>query len=207
MTIKKSLFLIPVFLVLLFLVNQAGNFLVVADTPLKADAILILMGSRGDRALQAAELWKKGLARQIIFVDDYENGREFLAERGIQLPNDAFMTTSILNQLGIPASSILTLPGEAMSTLNEAEALQLHLRQHPETDTLLLVTSKSHSRRAMIIFQAQLNKLPHHVVLCSVPSNYDRFKPTGWWKHRESAKQVFMEYVKITSFLLFEQWQ
>lgn len=207
MTIKKSLIFIPVFLVLLFLVNQAGNFLVVADTPLKADAILVLMGSRGDRALQAAELWKKGYAQKIIFVEDYEKGREFLAERGIQLPNDALMTTSILNQLGIPDSSILTLPGETRSTINEAEALHQYLLQHPETDTLILVTSQSHSRRATLIFKNQFSQLPHPVVLLSVPSQYDRFKSRDWWKHRESAKQVFMEYVKITSFLLFERWQ
>ena len=78
------------------MLRQAGNWLVRDDAPQKADAILILMGSRGDRALMAADLWKESFALQIIFVEDYENGREFLAKRGIILPNDAFMTTSWL---------------------------------------------------------------------------------------------------------------
>lgn len=190
----------------MLMLRQAGNWLVRADAPQKADAILILMGSRGDRALQAADLWKESYAQQIIFVEDYENGREFLAKRGIILPNDAFMTTSILTQLGVPDSCILTLPGEAKSTINEAGALQKYLSLYPETDTLLLVTSKSHARRATMIFQNQFNELPHQVVVISIPSVYDNFKSKDWWKHRESAKQVFMEYVKIASFVVFEQW-
>lgn len=188
------------------MLRQAGNWLVKDDLPQKADAILILMGSHGDRALMAADLWKENYAPQIIFVADYENGREFLTQRGIVLPNDAFITKSILTQLEVPDSCILTLPGEAKSTFHEAEEIKKYLSLHPKTDTLLLVTSKSHTRRAVMIFQNQLNELPFPVVIISIPSIYDNFNSKDWWKHRESAKQVFMENVKIFTFLLFEQW-
>ena len=207
--LKKYLLLISLLLFLLLsvlMLRQAGNWLVRDDAPQKADAILILMGSRGDRALMAADLWKESYATQIIFVEDYENGREFLTQRGIVLPNDAFMTTSILTQLGVPDNCILTLPGEAKSTLDEAGALKKYLENNPSTDTLILVTSKSHSRRASEIFENSLHTLPHKVILISCPSSFDGFQAKTWWKHRESAKQVFLEYVKIVSFVLFEQW-
>lgn len=208
--LRKYILYITLVLFLLlsvFMFRQAGNWLVRTDVPQKADAILILMGSRGDRALEAAALWEKHFADTLIFVEDYENGREFLTQRGIVLPNDAYMTTSILNQLGVPDSCILTLPGEAKSTMDEAEALKNYLVNKPSMDTLILVTSKSHSRRATVIFDKSLHSLPHKVNLISCPSTYDNFQAKTWWKHRETAKQVFLEYVKIISFVLFEQWE
>lgn len=207
--LKKHILYITLILFLLlsvFMFRQAGNWLVRTDVPQKADAILILMGSRGDRALEAAALWEKHFADTLIFVEDYENGREFLTQRGIVLPNDAYMTSSILNQLGVPESCILTLPGEAKSTLDEADALKKYLVNKPSVDTLILVTSKSHSRRAIEIFDKSLQTLPHKVILISCPSSYDNFQAKTWWKHRETAKQVFLEYLKIISFVIFEQW-
>jgi len=38
-------------------------------------------------------------------------------------------------------------------------------------------------------------------------SKYSDFNAAHWYTDRESAKQVFMEYVKISSFLLVEQWK
>jgi hypothetical protein len=46
-----------------------------------------------------------------------------------------------------------------------------------------------------------------NTIILTVPSKYSGFNAKKWYTHRESAKQVFMEYVKITSFLLIEQWQ
>jgi hypothetical protein len=58
-----------------------------------------------------------------------------------------------------------------------------------------------------MIFNDAFNDNNLNIKIYTIPSKYSDFNQQQWYTERESAKQVFMEYVKISSFLLVEQWK
>ncbi len=165
------------------------------------------MGSVSDRILQAADIFEAGLTKELIIVNEKQTGIENLNKRGVDIPSQAQRSQSALIQLGIPDSLISIIPGRAASTKDEAAITAAWLKNHPHIDTLIIVSSAAHMRRAHLIFRKELKKHGLRVHLLTAPSQYSGFNAKQWWRDRESAKQVFMEYTKMLSFLLVEQWQ
>lgn len=211
--IVKTTLILVVFLFfgisLLSLIN-AGIFLVKQTPhtkPTHAKPTLILMGSIADRVLQASDIYKQGLTNQILIVNNIQYGSQYLAQYDVHIPNFAELSKQALTQLSIPDSLITIIPGRAASTRAEAQITAAWLKQNPHIDTLIIVSSAAHMRRAIMIFKDTFNDNDLSVTLISAPSKYSGFNAKKWYTHRESAKQVFMEYVKISSFLLVEQWK
>jgi uncharacterized SAM-binding protein YcdF (DUF218 family) len=72
---------------------------------------------------------------------------------------------------------------------------------------VLLVSSKFHSRRSALIFRWALADLGRDVKVLSCPTPYDDFNAAAWWKSREDAKRVVMEYAKLANFYLLDRWR
>lgn len=205
-TLKLLLILVAI-IASVFLLRSAGTYLVKKDQLSNADAVLILMGSIADRVLQTADLYKQGHTNQILIVNNIQYGSEYLAQYNVHIPNFAQLSKQALTQLHIPDSLITIIPGRAASTRAEADSTAAWLKQNPQIDTLIIVSSAAHMRRAIMIFKDSFNDHNLRITIISAPSKYSDFNSQKWWTDRESAKQVFMEYLKITSFLLIEQWQ
>lgn len=207
----KKIFLIAglLFIVLLIiLLRHAGTYLVKQSHPLpKSDAAVILMGSIADRVLEAADIYKAGLTDQIVIVNNIQYGSESLKPYGVTIPNFAALSIDALHQLGVPDSVIIHIPGRASSTRAEADTIASWLHTHPENDTLAIISSSAHTRRAFMIFSDSFSDNDMDITLVSIPSRYSEFDGKKWWTDRESAKQVFMEWMKIVSFVLVEKWQ
>jgi len=110
-----------------------------------------------------------------------------------------------LGGLGIPADSIQILPGNASSTQMEAESVRNNLQSTTGVDTLVLVSSSTHTRRAFNIFKAAFKGMEEPPVLLSSPSAYTEFHAEKWWKDREDIQEVVLEYLKMVNFFLFEK--
>lgn len=192
-------------LALLFLL-RGGHYLVKYDPLQAADALLILTGSKGDRALHAADLFHKQYAPLILIVNDHEPGKEYLSGKGVYLPNAAEITRDLLLQMQLPAGSIQLIPAAAQSTMDEAEALSNWLIQNEQIQSLIIVSSESHTRRAVKIFENRFRKHNLEIAIISAPSPYTGFQPNRWYTHRESAKDVFNEYAKLIWYWLIERW-
>ena len=67
------------------------------------------------------------------------------------------------------------------------------------------MASSSHTRRAQMIFNAAFSTLEDPPELYCSPSSYSGFNAERWWKSRENIQSVVFEYLKMTSFLLFEK--
>lgn len=191
----------------ILMLRQAGNYLVKYDNLQKSDATLILMGSIADRVLQTADIYKQNLSNEILIVNNIQYGSEYLEQYNVHIPNFAELSRQALSQLSIPDSLITIIPGRAASTMEEATITAAWLKNHPQTDTLIIVSSAAHMRRAHLIFRKEFKKHGLQVHLITAPSKYSNFNAQKWYTDRESAKQVFMEYTKLASFLLIEQWQ
>lgn len=191
--------IITVLLVLGFIYGfiNAGRFLVEADKPVSSDLIVVLMGSGPDRILEAVDLYKAGYAKKILMVENNQPGFELLKARHVSIPRDAALAKSIGVQLGVPVGDIIVIPGNALSTADEARCVKGYLNSHQTMKKIILVTSRYHTGRAAKIFRRALGG---EVQIIACPSRYDNFNEKAWWKSREDAKYVISEYTKLLAF-------
>jgi len=132
--------------------------------------------------------------------------RDYLATRagtGQTVTNQA-----VTNQAGTNQASTCR-SGTNQAGTNQASTGRFGIDQavmgRSGIDTLLVVSSASHTRRAHQIFSAAVKSLDHPVHICCSPSPYTDFNAQKWWKDREDIQDVFIEYVKMANFLLFEK--
>ncbi len=184
--------------------RRVGSWLVKEDVPPHADAMVLLMGSFTDRVLQAADLYNAGKADRLIIVEESMGEYQRLEERGVSIISHTTQARNSAVALGIPADSIIVLPGDAESTLTEAIVLRDYLAAFPGIDTLLLVSSPSHMRRASMIFRRALRDIEPPVYIGCSPSAYSDFDAKHWWRSKEDVQEVFFEIAKIGSFVLIE---
>jgi uncharacterized SAM-binding protein YcdF (DUF218 family) len=67
------------------------------------------------------------------------------------------------------------LPGDALSTQDEAIQVREYLKSEPDIDSLIIVTSKSHSGRAKKIFVKAMSSIDREIKVLSCPTQYDDF--------------------------------
>jgi uncharacterized SAM-binding protein YcdF (DUF218 family) len=186
------------------LFREAGSWLVKEDKLTHADAIVILMGSIADRVLQADDVFKKE-ACKIIIVEENMEAYRILEQRGIHIISNTKQVYDALKCLGVPPDSIHILPGDATSTKMEATIIRDYLITRPAIDTVILVSSSFHTRRAYLIFHTALKKAKKQVCILCSPSAYTSFNADKWWIDKEGIQDVLTEYVKLFNFLLFEK--
>jgi uncharacterized SAM-binding protein YcdF (DUF218 family) len=182
----------------------AGRLLVVSDPlPPRADAIVVLAGSIPDRVLEAADLYRTGIAPRVIVTRERMRRNDAaLRARGVRLPESDVLTVSALEQLGVPRAAIVVLRRRTGSTVSEARTIARHacaagLRR------LVVVTSRSHSRRARLVLRRALGQT---VAFGVRPSRHDLFTAARWWRVRRDAKAVLREYEKLVHWLLRGRW-
>ena len=186
------------------LLRTMGRYLVVEDPPANVDAIVVLSGSIPDRILHGVDLYKAGRAPLMFLTREPESpGLKELRARGLNIPEQADLNLTIARQLGVPQSAIAMVEQRTGSTIGEASALLPELRRR-QVHSILLVTSKTHARRAALIFHV-LDRGTIRVL--SSPTPYDPFSPDDWWQHRVIARRVVTEYGKLLFFQLIDRWR
>jgi uncharacterized SAM-binding protein YcdF (DUF218 family) len=178
------------------ILTALGEYLVYQQSPQRADAIVIATGWEDTiiRAREVADLYKKGLAKT-IFVPRMARmeGQEEMQALGINIPENRDLIITILQGCGVPLTAIETSAQEATDTWDEAQEVENFVEQKKYT-SILLVTSKYHSRRAYLIFK---DALKGRATIISSPSPYDPFDPESWWKRSKDSKSVILEYQKL----------
>jgi uncharacterized SAM-binding protein YcdF (DUF218 family) len=186
------------------LLTAIGGFLIVRDPPAPAGAIVVLAGSLPDRILEAVDLYQAQLAPRIILTREAAlPGIDVLRARGGSLPEPYEENVRIAQQLGVPAVAISVLPEPVGSTLEEEQELVRYLRGQ-RIESILLVTSKAHTRRARLTFRT-LAAGALRIAVC--PSPYDPFEADNWWKRRGLVRRVVTEYGKLVYFVLVDRWR
>ena len=206
---KRRIIILGIVVIILLLAvgscRKAGTWLVKEATPAHADVMIMLTGRLADRILQIDDLYQMRVSGKVWVVREDLGADSELERRGVEILAKAAQTRDALITLGVPADSILILPGNASSTRMEAETIRDHLRTQTGIGSVLLVTSSSHTRRAHMIFRAAFETLEDPPELYCSPSAYTDFHAGQWWKSRENIQSVVFEYLKMTSFLLFEK--
>lgn len=173
----------------------AGYWLTMDDEPKKADAIVVLAGGYA-RPLYAADLYLEGYAPLIYLSDPPDSPNTLLLGRaGVPMPRHAEIYRRLLIGKGVPGKAIRIYGRDAVSTVEEAEALSKVLGDRPVS--FLLVTSPYHVRRAKLIFERAMPAADISVL----GTPYEEF-PRNWWTDREAAINVVLECAKFTYYLL-----
>ena len=175
-------FVLIVFLARVPIRKAIGSFLVVEDELKKADVIVVLSGE-SDRVVEAARLYKQGLAGYIIMS-------------GGSFDNKASIAVVMRNQavrLGVPAEDIIVEP-EAMSTYQHPIFVK-PIMQARGFQSAIVVSSPFHMRRSAMLFDRVFRK--SGIELIYHPAQDSWFDADNWWTNSASRKAVRLEYVKL----------
>jgi len=185
--------------------RRAGTWLVKEKVPPHADALVLLMGNFTDRVLQTADLYGSGIADRVIIAEESMGGYKGLTDRGVKIISHTSQAVSSLVALGVPQDSITVLPGDARSTLDEAAIVRNYIGNNPDTDTIILVSSPYHLRRASMIFNKAFKEAGLTVFTGTSGSGaYTDFDAARWWRSKEDIQHVLTEVIKIGSFVTVE---
>jgi hypothetical protein len=180
------------FLALVIAASQAGRFLVV-DAPQTSDVVIALAGETSIRPAYAIEMLHRGMAPRVLLdvvARDvlYNQRLTELAERYAQsLPDREHVTVC---------------PITGFSTFAETDDVNRCL-QPLLVHRVLIVTSASHTGRALRIFRHRLPQYQFSVTAAQDPVHFG----FHWWTNREWAKTVFEECAKRFWFELVDRWQ
>jgi uncharacterized SAM-binding protein YcdF (DUF218 family) len=167
-----------------------GDWLHNDDSPVKADAI-ILLGGNPSRAYHAADLYHQGYAPYIyLSVPRRTNTETLLDNSDIFMPREEEINRQVLIKKGIPTDSIITLDQTAVSTADEADEVSKIVKSNG--CCIIVVTSPYHVRRAKMIFRDNVQGCDVRVV----GSSYEPY-PSKWWKDKELAGNIILEIHKI----------
>jgi hypothetical protein len=174
------------------LAAMAGNFLVI-DAPRRSDVILVLAGETDRRPRRALELLAQGYGRRIVLdvptnAKLYEFTQIDLAQKYIDdLPQ---------------AASVSVCPIDGLSTKDESKDAEKCL-QREGAKTVLIVTSDFHTRRALDVFRREI---PAHEYSVAAAHSGQGFG-TRWWTHREWAKTLVDEWLRLLWWKAIDQWR
>jgi uncharacterized SAM-binding protein YcdF (DUF218 family) len=177
-----------------------GWFVVSVDDPQPADVIFVLAGSRINRALEAVDLYRRGLAPRIVMSGgSRESGERDLERQGIHVASEVENARRLLvTRLGVPEDAITILPEEVDNTAQEAEAIRKHAVEAGWTK-LIVVAGCASTRRAGYALRRVFDKSVTVIVRCNP---HEMFAPARWWAARWSFRATFYEAPKLIAYWL-----
>ena len=201
--LKRYALYIPILVVLLFiLVFRSDNLLTLAgqalvmDSPLSpADAVVVLATGVEyyPRLIEAAQIWRKGFAKQIIIngnrkTDTVRKIEDMGFEPACHWCEDHLRILSIFD---VPENKVQCISAEDVyDTVSEAEFVGNKLLLAGYTK-LIITTSKFHSKRAYHIWN---DLFQQKAEISVVSAKEDPFQPDAWWKSGRQVKWVLAEY-------------
>jgi len=172
-----------------------GDLIVVNDTPSRSDAVVVLNSGLEyyPRLIQAADLFRRGLAEHVVIngnrkTDSLRELERMGFKRCCPWDSDS---VSILTMLGVPEVNIIRISNEdAYDTVSEAEMVGRELIGRNWT-TVIITTSKFHSRRAKYIWQKAYEE---QLTIAAVSAKTDPYDPDNWWRDARQIRWVLAEY-------------
>ena len=189
---RRWLILSGIFIVLagaaatLFL--TVGRWLVVEDPLAHSDVIVVLSGRLPERAVEAARIYRAGYAEQ-VWISPPVSPVDELKAMHISYLGEDFYNEKVLIAQAVPPDSIRILERPDENT--EAEVRQILENLHNlDFHSVIIVTSKAHTRRVRTIWRKLVGSEPHMILRYASDDNYDG---AHWWRHTRDALDVMRE--------------
>ena len=172
--------------VLAFVGAYAGHWLAApAQAPRRADAIVVLGGDEGQRALRALELYRGGYAPTLVLT-----GLEY----GDAAPPAALTwRADFLEARGVPRSA-LRFEVDSRNSYTEAVNILALMRQQG-WQAAIVVSDPPHMRRLAWTWERVfMDSGLDYVLVASKPAWWS---PDDWWREEKSGAIVIMEFIKL----------
>lgn len=173
-----------------------GRWLVVEDPLVKGRAIAVLSGSMPLRAIEAAQLYRQDYASQVWLTHSSEP-RETLRALGIPFQGEEDYNTRVLIHEGVPAAAIHLLDPPIVNTAGEIKVISAALTSEENAKdgrSVILVTSKPHTRRVRLLWRKLAPRECHAIVRAA---SDDPFDPTHWWRSTRDVFDVVREVLGL----------
>lgn len=171
-----------------------GRWLVKQDSLQKANAIAVLSGNFPARALEAADLYRQGYAKEIWLTNPGPD-LQTLKSLGIHYPGEADFNIQVLRRQGVPAKAIHVLDGPIVNTADELDVISNALQKNGSR-SVIVVTNKAHTRRVHTLW-TRFDATRGQVIVHGLTS--DDFDPNGWWRSTEDTHQVIHEMMGMVN--------
>ena len=171
---------------------SVGRWLVAEDALEKASAIVVLSGRMPLRAMEAAKLYREGYAPKVWLTHSTEPGATLRA-MGISYVGEDVYDVQVLVHQGVPPAAIHMLQPPIINTADEIAAVSAALEEE-KGSTVIIVTSKVHSRRVRILWRRLAARRGHAIVRAA---SDDPFDPRRWWRTTGDALDVVRELLGI----------
>ena len=176
------------------ILNRIAKKLVYQDDIKRSDAIVVLAGdSTGERLATGISLFKKGYGKYIVFSGGSLYWKIHYA--------DLFLQQLRENGIKPEFAVYSTVPLPQVSTEGEA-IVNIGLLRNKGAKSFILVTSDYHTARARFVYAPLARKYGMAMYVC--PAQDSTVKLHDWWKDRESAKTVLIEFEKTIWYRLFQ---
>ncbi len=177
------------------LLGAAGRFLVSDDRAAVADAAVVLATGVDyyPRLIEAASLYREQRVTRVVIDGDRKTDVLRRLEAQGFVPAAPWQENSlrILELLGVPREAVLAISAEdAYDTVSEAQLVGPALRE-AGIASVLVTTSKSHTRRAGAIWRRLHGDW---LQVASVAAREDPYQPDGWWHSGRQIRWVLAEY-------------
>jgi uncharacterized SAM-binding protein YcdF (DUF218 family) len=167
-----------------------GWWLMVADPLEPATAIVVLSGRVPFRAMEAASIYREGLAPAVWLTKEVRTAEELALDRlGVPVVRGDAYNRAVLERLGVTPEAIRLLGDGVRNTVDEMRLIASELGRNGG-DRVIIVTSKAHSRRVRATWAAIVGGSPRAIV------RYAREEPygaSGWWRNTRDALDVSRE--------------
>jgi uncharacterized SAM-binding protein YcdF (DUF218 family) len=168
--------------------RHLGKWLVVEDPLQHADAIAVLSGSMPFRAIEAAEIYRQGLAPE-VWLTRSSGPTDLMARLGLEYTNEETYNAEVLIKLGVPADAIHVLPDPILNTEDEVRLIANTLR-HDGKQRAIIVTSPPHTRRVRALWRRLIGPGPEAIVRRAEKEPYDA---AHWWRDTRDSLAVTRE--------------
>ena len=165
-----------------------GRWLVVEDPLDHSDAIVVLSGGLSYRALEAAKIYRQGMAPQ-VWITRPASPSEALGKMGISFEGEESYSRAVLLHEGVPDNAIRILAPVIVNTVDEERATIAEM-QATRASRVIIVTSPPHTRRVRTLWR---KLAPAGLTLIVRPANEDGFDADHWWRTTKDALAVVRE--------------
>ena len=167
-----------------------GQWLMVSDALEPAKAIVVLSGRVPFRAMEAASIYREGLAPEVWLTREVVGPEEQALDRlGVAVVRNDAYNRAVLERLGVKPEAIRVLAAGVWNTVDEMRLVAAELGR-AGGDRVIIVTSKTHSRRVRATWAALVGASPKAIIRYAREEPYDA---RGWWRNTRDALDVSRE--------------
>ncbi len=172
-----------------------GRWLVVQDPLGRAGAIVVLSGGMPYRAVEAARLYRAGMAPEVWLTRPWHPPA--IDRLGVNFISEEIYSQEVLLHEGVPATAVKIIGPIISNTEDEVRAVGQEMRPSG-VSRVIIVTSPPHTRRVRVLWR---ELAPNGLEAIVRSASTDPYDAIHWWRNTRDALDVTREVLG-----LFNAW-